>query len=75
MLKLDKELIKDRFSATSYSFYTDDEIKRLSVKQILNPTAFDHLGKPLSGGIYDKTLGVSPFDKRSKYIHLIVNTL
>jgi hypothetical protein len=32
MLKFDKELIKDRFTATSYSFYTDDEIMRLSVK-------------------------------------------
>jgi len=68
MLKLDKELIKDRFSATSYSFYTDEEIERLSVKKILNPVAFDHLGKPLSGGIYDKSLGVSPFDPRSLYV-------
>lgn len=65
MLKFDKDLIRDRFSAASYSFYTDDEITRLSVKQVLNQTAFDHLGKPLPGGIYDKTLGVSPFDPRS----------
>jgi DNA-directed RNA polymerase I subunit RPA1 len=65
MLKLDKELIRDRISATSYSFYTDEEIARLSVKQILSATAFDHLGKPLPGGIYDKALGVSPFDPRS----------
>ena len=67
MLKFDKELIKDRFAATSYSFYTDEEIMRLSVKQILNTVSFDHLGKPLSGGIYDKALGVSPFDPRSLY--------
>ena len=26
MFKLDNELIKDRFAATSFSFYTDDEI-------------------------------------------------
>ncbi len=65
MLKLDKELIMDRFSATTYSFYTDEEIERLSVKEINNLSAFDHLGKPLSGGIYDKALGVSPFDHRS----------
>lgn len=65
MLKFDKELIKDRFNATSYSFYTDEEIERLSVKAVLNPTAFDHLGKPLAGGIYDKAFGVSPFDPRS----------
>ncbi len=66
MFKLDDELIKDRFTATSFSFYTDSEIEKLSVKQILNPTAFDHLGNPTSGGIYDKTLGVSPFDHRSQ---------
>ena len=65
MLKLDKELIKDRFSAAAYSFYTDDEVKRISVKKINNVTAFDHLGKPLQGGIYDKALGVSPFNPRS----------
>lgn len=66
MFKLDDELIKDRFAACSYNFYTDEEIKRLSVKQILNPTAFDHLGNPSSGGIYDKTMGVSPFDHRAQ---------
>jgi DNA-directed RNA polymerase I subunit RPA1 len=65
MFKLDNELIKDRFAAASFSFYTDAEIEKLSVKQILNPTAFDHLGNATSGGIYDKALGVSPFDHRA----------
>lgn len=65
MFKLDDELIKDRMTATSFSFYTDEEITRLSVKQILNPTAFDHLNNPTSGGIYDKGMGVSPFDHRA----------
>lgn len=32
MFKLDDELIKDRFAATSYCFYTDKEIEKLSVK-------------------------------------------
>ena len=36
MFRLDDELIKDRFVATSFSFYTDEEIERLSVKQVLN---------------------------------------
>jgi DNA-directed RNA polymerase I subunit RPA1 len=68
MLKLDKDLISDRLTGTSYSFYTDEEIMRLSVKNILNPTAFDQLGKPLPGGLYDRALGVSPFDARSTCI-------
>lgn len=66
MFKLDNELIKDRFTATSFSFYTEKEIERLAVKQILNPTAFDHLNNPTNGGIYDKALGVSPFDHRAQ---------
>ena len=65
MFRLDTELIKDRFAAASFSFYTDSEVEKLSVKQILNPTAFDHLGNPTKGGIYEKALGVSPFDHRS----------
>ena len=65
MFKLDDELIKDRFAATSFSFYTDEEISKISVKQILNPTAFDNLSNPTSQGIYDKAMGVSPFDHRA----------
>jgi DNA-directed RNA polymerase beta' subunit len=34
----------------------------MSVKKIANPVAFDHMNNPMSGGLHDKALGVSPFD-------------
>lgn len=46
MFKLDNTLIKDKFCSTSYSFYTNEEIQKISVKKIINPTAFDHLNNP-----------------------------
>jgi DNA-directed RNA polymerase I subunit RPA1 len=65
MFKIDNELIKDRFAATSFSFFTEKEIESISVKNIMNPVAFDHLGNPNNHGIYDKAMGVSPFDHRA----------
>jgi DNA-directed RNA polymerase I subunit RPA1 len=52
-------------SAAAFNFYTDSEISRLSVKKIINAVAFDHLNNPTEGGIYDKAMGVSPFDHRA----------
>lgn len=34
-----------------------DEIRKLSAKQITNPTVFDNLGHPINGGLYDPCLG------------------
>ncbi|CAK7917267.1 DNA-directed RNA polymerase I subunit Rpa190p [[Candida] anglica] len=33
------------------------EVRRRSAKQITNPTVFDNLGHPVSGGLYDMALG------------------
>ncbi len=52
--------------ATTFSFYTDEEVAKLSIKEITNHKAFDHLGNPMPGGIYDKHLGISPFDHRGR---------
>ena len=57
--------IIDRFNAAAFNFYTDAEIQRLSVKKIINPTAFDHLNNPTEAGLYDKVMGVSPFDHKA----------
>lgn len=40
-----------------FGFLTADEIRRLLAKQIINPTVFDQLGHPISGGLYDLALG------------------
>jgi DNA-directed RNA polymerase I subunit RPA1 len=65
-MQLDSNAIMDKFSSVQFSFYQEDEIERLSVKEINNQVAFDHLGNPTPGGIYDQHLGISPFDKKSQ---------
>lgn len=49
----------------SFSSLTDDEVKRISVKQIRDPLSFDlELGHPIRGGVYDPALG--PIDNKEK---------
>ena len=45
------------FDNVSLSFYTDEEIKQLSVQKIYNPIVFDSLLYPLPGGPHDYALG------------------
>ena len=40
-----------------FGILSADEIRKLSAKQITNPTVFDNLGHPVSGGLYDPALG------------------
>jgi DNA-directed RNA polymerase beta' subunit len=47
----------------SFGVYTEEEIRKLSVKEITNPTTFTVLGQPVSGGLYDATLG--PLDRQA----------
>ncbi|THV08343.1 beta and beta-prime subunits of DNA dependent RNA-polymerase [Dendrothele bispora CBS 962.96] len=46
-------------SSVSFSFLTSEEIRRISVKQIVNPVLLDDLNRPNAGGLYDPTLGPS----------------
>jgi len=75
MFGFDKEVILDSLKATSFSFYSDEEIIKLSVKKVMNPVAFDHLGNPSGGGLYDKAMGISPFDHASKYSNPLLLSL
>ncbi|KAG4097968.1 beta and beta-prime subunits of DNA dependent RNA-polymerase [Neocallimastix lanati (nom. inval.)] len=50
-----------KVSSVSFSFYTSDEIRKLSVKQITNPVTLDNLGHPTTGGLYDLALG--PYER------------
>ena len=59
------DAVKDRFAGVSFQFYTDEEIEKISVKEIVDPVAFDHLNNPNKQGLHDKALGVSPFDHKS----------
>ncbi|KAI0033330.1 hypothetical protein K488DRAFT_47922 [Vararia minispora EC-137] len=41
----------------AFSFLTAEEIRRISVKQIVNPVLLDDLNRPNPGGLYDPALG------------------
>ncbi|KAH0587798.1 hypothetical protein H2248_006557 [Termitomyces sp. 'cryptogamus'] len=43
----------------SFSFLTTEDIRRISVKQIVNPVLLDDLNRPNIGGLYDPSLGPS----------------
>lgn len=46
-------------SSISFSFLSTEDIRRISVKQILNPVLLDDLNRPNVGGLYDPALGPS----------------
>lgn len=46
-------------TSLSFSFLTTDDIRRISVKQIVNPILLDDLNRPNAGGLYDPALGPS----------------
>lgn len=49
--------IGSQIDSVSFSLYEPDEIRKISVKQIVNPVLFDALGHPTKGGLYDPALG------------------
>ncbi|OAQ35870.1 beta and beta-prime subunits of DNA dependent RNA-polymerase [Linnemannia elongata AG-77] len=49
-------------TSVAFSFYDPEEVKQISVKQIVNPVLFDNLNHPTKGGLYDPALG--PFSKQ-----------
>ncbi|CAG8836459.1 5460_t:CDS:2, partial [Racocetra persica] len=44
-------------NSATFACYSSNEIKKLSVKEIVNPAVFDSLGLPTEGGLYDPALG------------------
>ncbi|TIB69160.1 hypothetical protein E3P77_00623 [Wallemia ichthyophaga] len=51
--------ISSKPKSVSFGFLTTDEIKKISVKQIVNPNLLDNTGRPTAGGLYDPALGPS----------------
>lgn len=51
--------IPSTVSSISFSFLTTEDIKRISVKQIVNPVLLDDLNRPNVGSLYDPALGPS----------------
>ncbi|OCH92152.1 beta and beta-prime subunits of DNA dependent RNA-polymerase [Obba rivulosa] len=49
-------------ASVSFSFLSTEDVRRISVKQIVNPVLLDDLNRPNIGGLYDPALG--PSDKQ-----------
>lgn len=52
-------------NSISFSFLTAEDVRRISVKQIVNPVLLDDLNRPNIGGLYDPALG--PSDKQDMW--------
>lgn len=57
-------------TGVSFSFLTSQDIRRISVKQIVNPVLLDDLNRPNIGGLYDPALG--PSDRSDMSVLLII---
>lgn len=53
-----------QLTGVSFSTYSTDEIRRLSVKRLVNPVTFDTMLHPTLGGLYDAALG--PMDNKDR---------
>jgi DNA-directed RNA polymerase I subunit RPA1 len=53
--------ISSEISSVSFSFYSPQELKRMSVLKIHETQIFDALDHPVKGGLYDPQMG--PNDK------------
>lgn len=53
--------IPSSVTGISFSFLTAEDVRRISVKQIVNPVLLDDLNRPNIGGLYDPALG--PHDR------------
>ncbi|KAF8713719.1 DNA-directed RNA polymerase subunit beta', partial [Rhizoctonia solani] len=51
--------IASHVKSISFSFLNSHDIRRISVKQIVNPVLLDDLNRPNIGGLYDPALGPS----------------
>ena len=58
----DNKIIQHEFSGVRFDMYTPEMTRRISIKQITNPIAFDNLGRASPDGLYDPALGPSPYD-------------
>ena len=52
-------------SGVNFGFYSPDELRRLSVKQITDPGILDINQLPVPNGLYDPAMG--PFDRKPKF--------
>lgn len=49
--------ISSQITSVSFSYLHGPDIRRMSVKQAVNPVLFDNLNNPNHGGLYDPAFG------------------
>jgi DNA-directed RNA polymerase I subunit RPA1 len=54
-----EEIINKNVVGVGFGFYSGAEIKRLSVKRITVPFAYDALNNAIPNGFYDPSLGAT----------------
>jgi DNA-directed RNA polymerase I subunit RPA1 len=51
-------------SGVSFSFFTEEEVKKMSVVKIVTPQKWDLLQQPIAGGLYDLAMGAIDRDQK-----------
>lgn len=57
--------------SAQFSFLDPEEIRKMSVLEITNPSPWDILGNPNAGSVYDPRLG--PMEISQMYIYIYYN--
>ncbi|GMF49967.1 unnamed protein product [Phytophthora fragariaefolia] len=58
----DQTILRHEVTEVAFGFYSDAEIRELSVKQLTSRLSFDSLNNPVVGGLYDPALGPVDFN-------------
>mmetsp|Transcript_5031 Transcript_5031/g.18313 ORF Transcript_5031/g.18313 Transcript_5031/m.18313 type:complete len:1772 (-) Transcript_5031:74-5389(-) len=51
------EVVSRSVAATAFGFYSERELRALSVRRVHRPLTLDNMGNPVDGGLYDPALG------------------
>lgn len=62
------EDITRRLDGILFGFYSPEEIRKMSVVEITCLSAFDQVGSPISQGLYDPKMGVSPYERHGRCV-------
>ena len=66
-------VISHRMHGLTFSLFSSEEIKKLSVKEITNPNSFDMFSHPTAGGLYDAALGKTSCENPTQITHTRAN--
>ncbi|OQS01274.1 DNA-directed RNA polymerase I subunit RPA1 [Achlya hypogyna] len=67
---MDQTILRHEVADVSFGFYSDDEVRALSVKQITSRVSFDALKNAVIGGLYDPALGPIDFNMICPTCHM-----